>query len=53
MCTRASERQAAMYETERTGVRFVLSSPSDPDRVDDYHAWYDTYGTIVTRLVTS
>jgi hypothetical protein len=39
-----------MYETERTGVRFVLSSPSDPDRVDDYHAWYDIYGTVVTRL---
>jgi hypothetical protein len=39
-----------MYGVERTGVRFVLSSPSDPDRVDDYHAWYDIYPTVVTRL---
>jgi hypothetical protein len=39
-----------MYGTERTGVRFVVSSPSDPDRVDDYNAWYDVYGTVVTHL---
>jgi hypothetical protein len=39
-----------MYGTERTGVRLVVSSPSDPDRVDDYHAWYDIYGTVVTHL---
>jgi hypothetical protein len=39
-----------MYGVERTGVRLVLSSPSDPDRVDDYHAWYDIYPTVVTRL---
>jgi hypothetical protein len=39
-----------MYGVERTGVRFVVSSPSDPDRVDDYHAWYDIYGTVVTHL---
>jgi hypothetical protein len=39
-----------MYGVERTGVRFVVSSPSDPDRVNDYHAWYDIYGTVVTHL---
>jgi hypothetical protein len=37
-----------MYGVNRTGVRLVMSSPSDPDRVDDYHAWYDTYATVVT-----
>jgi hypothetical protein len=39
-----------MYGTERTGVRLVMTSPSDLDRVDDYHAWYDIYGTEVTHL---
>ncbi|MFC8827491.1 hypothetical protein ACFT9I_19370 [Streptomyces sp. NPDC057137] len=39
-----------MYGVERTGVRFVMSSPSDPDRIGDYHAWYDVYGTVVTHL---
>jgi hypothetical protein len=39
-----------MYGVERTGVRFVMTSPSDPDRVGDYHAWYDIYGTVVTHL---
>ena len=39
-----------MYGVERTGVRVVISSPSDPDRVGDYHAWYDIYGTVVTHL---
>jgi hypothetical protein len=39
-----------MYGIERTGVRFVMSSPGDPDRVGDYHAWYDIYGTAVTHL---
>ena len=39
-----------MYGVERTGVRLVMSSPSDPDRVDDYNAWYDIYPTVVTRL---
>jgi hypothetical protein len=27
-----------------------VTSPSDPDRVADYHAWYDVYGTVVTHL---
>jgi hypothetical protein len=39
-----------MYGVERTGVRFVMSSPSDLDRIGDYHAWYDIYGTEVTHL---
>jgi hypothetical protein len=39
-----------MYGVERTGVRLVITSPNDPDRVGDYHAWYDIYGTVVTHL---
>ena len=39
-----------MYGVERTGVRFVMSSPGDLDRIGDYHAWYDIYGTAVTHL---
>jgi hypothetical protein len=39
-----------MYEVERTGVRVVMSSPGDPHRISDYHAWYDIYGTAVTHM---
>jgi hypothetical protein len=39
-----------MYGVERTGVRVVMTSPSDSERVADYHAWYDIYGTVVTHL---
>ncbi len=38
-----------MHGVERTGVRFVLSNAADPSRVDEYSAWYDTYGAGITR----
>src|SRR4051812_14723135 len=31
------------HPRERTGVRFVLTNATDPDRPDDYSAWYDAY----------
>jgi hypothetical protein len=37
-----------MYETRRTGVRFVLANPSDPSRLDDFSDWYDTYAAALT-----
>src|SRR4029077_18122967 len=30
----------------RTGVRFVLTNPSDPGRLDDFTDWYDTYAAL-------
>jgi hypothetical protein len=33
-----------MYGTQRTGVRVVLTNVSKPSRIDDYSAWYDSYG---------
>ena len=38
-----------MHGVERTGVRFVLSNAADPNRADEYSAWYDTYGAGITR----
>jgi hypothetical protein len=38
-----------MYETQRTGVRLVLTNPADPTRVDEFGAWYDAYGAALTR----
>jgi hypothetical protein len=37
-----------MHETRRTGVRFVLTNPSDPGRLDDFSDWYDTYAAALT-----
>jgi len=37
-----------MHETTRTGVRFVLTNPSDPSRLDDFRDWYDTYAAALT-----
>jgi len=37
-----------MHETRRTGVRFVLTNPSDPGRLDDFSNWYDTYAAALT-----
>ncbi len=37
------------HHQERTGVRFVLSNAADPNRADEYSAWYDTYGAGITR----
>ncbi len=37
-----------MHETRRTGVRFVLTNPSDPGRLDDFSDWYGTYAAALT-----
>jgi hypothetical protein len=37
-----------MHETRRTGVRFVLTNPSDPGRLEDFTGWYDTYAAALT-----
>jgi hypothetical protein len=42
-----------MHETRRTGVRFVLTNPSDPGRLDDFTDWYDTYAEALTVPATS
>src|SRR4051794_8339014 len=37
------------HRGERTGVRFVLTNATDPDRADDYSAWYDDYEQAIIR----
>jgi len=37
-----------MHETRRTRVRFVLTNPSEPSRLDDFTDWYDTYAAALT-----
>ena len=37
-----------MHDTRRTGVRLVLTNPSDPGRLDDFSDWYDTYTAALT-----
>jgi hypothetical protein len=37
-----------MHETRRTGVRLVLTNPSEPSRLDDFTDWYDTYAAALT-----
>ena len=32
-----------MHATQRTGIRFVLSNPTDPARRQDFDDWYDLY----------
>jgi hypothetical protein len=39
---------AAMHPRSRTGVRFVLTNPSDPSRLDEFSDWYDTYSAALT-----
>jgi hypothetical protein len=39
---------AAMHPSGRTGVRFVLTNPSDPSRLDEFSDWYDTYSAAIT-----
>ena len=39
---------AAMHPSGRTGVRFVLTNPSDPSRLDEFSDWYDTYSAALT-----
>jgi hypothetical protein len=37
-----------MHPSRRTGVRFVLTNPSDPSRLDEFNDWYDTYSAALT-----
>jgi hypothetical protein len=37
-----------MHPSGRTGVRLVLTNPSDPSRLDDFNDWYDTYSAAIT-----
>jgi len=37
-----------MHPSNRTGVRFVLTNPSDPSRLDEFTDWYDTYSAAIT-----
>jgi hypothetical protein len=37
-----------MHPSNRTGVRFVLTNPSDPSRLDEFNDWYDTYSAAIT-----
>jgi hypothetical protein len=37
-----------MHPTGRTGVRFVLTNPSDPSRLNEFRDWYDIYSAALT-----
>jgi hypothetical protein len=37
-----------MHPSKRTGVRFVLTNPSDPSRLREFNDWYDTYSAALT-----
>jgi hypothetical protein len=37
-----------MHPATRTGVRFVLTNPSDLGRLDEFSDWYDTYSAAIT-----
>jgi hypothetical protein len=37
-----------MHPSNRTGVRFVLTNPADPSRLDEFADWYDTYSAAIT-----
>jgi hypothetical protein len=37
-----------VHPSNRTGVRFVLTNPSDPSRLDEFSDWYDTYSEAIT-----
>ena len=37
-----------MHPSSRTGVRLVLSNPSDPSRLDEFSDWYGTYSAALT-----
>ena len=37
-----------MHPSERTGVRFVLTNPSDPSRLNEFNDWYDIYSAAIT-----
>ena len=37
-----------MHPSSRTGVRLVLTNPSDPSRLNEFNDWYDTYSAAIT-----
>jgi hypothetical protein len=37
-----------MHPSTRTGVRLVLTNPSDPSRLNEFNDWYDTYSAAIT-----
>src|SRR4051794_11621479 len=37
------------HPRERTGVRFVLTNATDPNRADEYSAWYDDFENAIIR----
>jgi hypothetical protein len=37
-----------MHPSRRTGVRFVLTNPSDPSRLNEFSDWYNTYSAALT-----
>ena len=43
-----AQPRAAVHPSGRTGVRFVLTNPSDPSRLNDFSDWYDTYSAALT-----
>jgi 8-hydroxy-5-deazaflavin:NADPH oxidoreductase len=38
----------AMHPSGRTGVRLVLTNPSDPSRLNEFNDWYNTYSAAIT-----
>jgi hypothetical protein len=42
-------RELRAHPRGRTGVRFVLTNVTDPDRADEYSAWYDAYENAIIR----
>jgi hypothetical protein len=39
---------STVHPSNRSGVRFVLVNPSDPTRLDEFSAWYDSYSSAIT-----
>jgi hypothetical protein len=42
-----------MHPTGRTGVRFVLTNPSDPSRLNEFRDWYDIYSAALRRACST
>jgi predicted dinucleotide-binding enzyme len=41
-------KPATAVPARRTGVRFVLTNPSDASRLDEFNDWYATYSAAIT-----
>jgi 8-hydroxy-5-deazaflavin:NADPH oxidoreductase len=46
--TQHQKPDTTMHPSSRTGVRFVLTNPSDPSRLNEFNDWYDTYSAALT-----